>query len=156
MAIGRIRHFEWVCRLLDVEPKVERLMVFYSWRCVQGWYTLANRIKDLKICTTVQSLRTWKREFFFIAARVIPLAMQFQNGEKLPKMTLPAYQESAWFDKISRVKGPIYKFPEKMMVRLGMSRVWKDDGLIPIVLEYGSQPTPWGMLYLLPIFRVLS
>ncbi|XP_076950644.1 uncharacterized protein LOC143623685 [Bidens hawaiensis] len=158
MAIAKARHFEWVCRILDIEPRVDRLISFYTWRCIQGWYTLVTRIKGLKICATERTLRSWKREFFYISARVMPIAMTFKNGGALPNLPASTHQETEWFTKISQIQTPVYRFPESGMVMLGMSRVWKDAGSgvpqIPILLEYGLNYTPYGTLHLLCCFRV--
>ncbi|KAM0000854.1 hypothetical protein Hdeb2414_s0005g00161661 [Helianthus debilis subsp. tardiflorus] len=49
IGMGRIRHFEFLCRSMDIEPTVNRFRVFYQMHCSQGFYSFAQGASAKKI-----------------------------------------------------------------------------------------------------------
>ncbi|MFS7946953.1 hypothetical protein Hanom_Chr06g00542371 [Helianthus anomalus] len=45
----RVRHFEFVCRTMHIEPTVTRFRVFHQMHCSQGFYSFMQRASTKKI-----------------------------------------------------------------------------------------------------------
>ncbi|MFS8003887.1 hypothetical protein Hanom_Chr13g01219131 [Helianthus anomalus] len=45
----RVRHFEFVCRTMHIEPTVPRFRVFHQMQCSQGFYSFVQRASAKKI-----------------------------------------------------------------------------------------------------------
>ncbi|KAM0041341.1 hypothetical protein Hdeb2414_s0011g00365221 [Helianthus debilis subsp. tardiflorus] len=60
----RIRHFEFLCRSMHIEPTVNRFRVLYQMRCSQGFYFFAQRASAKKILLNPpKSFHDWKPNF---------------------------------------------------------------------------------------------
>ncbi|MFS7948635.1 hypothetical protein Hanom_Chr06g00562171 [Helianthus anomalus] len=78
MGMVRIRHFEFLCRSMHIDPTVNRFRVFYQLHCSQGFYSFIQRPSDKKIkLSPLKSFHEWKPKFFYIKAEVIPMKMTF-------------------------------------------------------------------------------
>ncbi|KAF5786532.1 hypothetical protein HanXRQr2_Chr10g0442051 [Helianthus annuus] len=76
----RIRHFEFLCLSMHIEPTVNRFRVFYQMHCSQVFYSFAQRASAKKILSNPpKSFHDWKPKFFFIKAGVIPMKMLCQR-----------------------------------------------------------------------------
>ncbi|KAM0056585.1 hypothetical protein Hdeb2414_s0006g00220101 [Helianthus debilis subsp. tardiflorus] len=85
----RVRHFEFVCRTMYVEPTVSRLRVFHQMHCTQGFYSFVQRASAKKILhQPPKSFHDWKQKFFFIKAGIIPVKMVLRGKEDVPIETL--------------------------------------------------------------------
>ncbi|MFS7919783.1 hypothetical protein Hanom_Chr03g00216731 [Helianthus anomalus] len=63
----RIRHFEFLCRSMYIEPTINRFQVFYQLHFSQGFYSFAQRSSAKKILLhPPKSFQEWKPKFFFI------------------------------------------------------------------------------------------
>ncbi|MFS7939796.1 hypothetical protein Hanom_Chr05g00456191 [Helianthus anomalus] len=45
----RVRHFEFVCRSMHIEPTIPRFRVFHQMHCTQGFYSFVQRASAKKI-----------------------------------------------------------------------------------------------------------
>ncbi|KAJ0718896.1 hypothetical protein HanLR1_Chr08g0275771 [Helianthus annuus] len=81
----RVRHFEFACRGMRIEPTVDRFRVFHQMHCSQGFYSFVQRASAKKILLSPppppKSFHDWKPKFFFIKAGVIPMKMVFRGKE---------------------------------------------------------------------------
>ncbi|KAM0026263.1 hypothetical protein Hdeb2414_s0020g00556151 [Helianthus debilis subsp. tardiflorus] len=63
----RVRHSEFVCRTMNIEPTVPRFRVFHQMHCSQGFYSFVQRASAMKILLNPpKSFHDWKQKFFFI------------------------------------------------------------------------------------------
>ncbi|KAJ0621548.1 hypothetical protein HanIR_Chr01g0009891 [Helianthus annuus] len=85
----RVRHFEFVCRTMHIEPMVPRFRVFHQMHCTQGFYSFVQRASAKKISLNPpKSFHDWKQKFFFIKVGVIPMRMTFRGKEEDPTETI--------------------------------------------------------------------
>ncbi|MFS8024435.1 hypothetical protein Hanom_Chr16g01463211 [Helianthus anomalus] len=78
MGMVRIRHFEFLCRSMHIEPTVVHFRVFYQLHCAQGFYSFAQHPTTKKILLVPPKyFHEWKPKFFYIKARVILMRMFF-------------------------------------------------------------------------------
>ncbi|KAJ0456220.1 hypothetical protein HanIR_Chr15g0759931 [Helianthus annuus] len=76
----RVRHFEFVCHTMHIEPTVPRLRVFHQMHCSQGFYSFMQKASAKKILLQPpKSFHDWKQKFFFIKVGVIPMRMMFRG-----------------------------------------------------------------------------
>ncbi|KAM0019863.1 hypothetical protein Hdeb2414_s0025g00660721 [Helianthus debilis subsp. tardiflorus] len=122
----RMRHFEFVCRTMHIEPTVARFRVFHQMRCTQGFYSFVQRASAKKVLQhPPKSFHDWKHKFFFIKAGVIPLRMIFRGKEDVPTETLQTPVDENWYQDLKDV--PNIALPEKALVGAGLSLNWKMD-----------------------------
>ncbi|KAJ0845156.1 hypothetical protein HanRHA438_Chr15g0710451 [Helianthus annuus] len=122
----RVRHFEFVCRTMNIEPTVPRFRVFHQMHCTQGFYSFVQRASAKKILLNPpKSFHDWKQKFFFIKARVIPMRMVLRGKEDVPIETLQTPSEETWYQDLKEI--PNIALPEKALVGAGMSLNWKMD-----------------------------
>ncbi|KAJ0480237.1 hypothetical protein HanIR_Chr13g0629271 [Helianthus annuus] len=94
----RVRHFEFVCRTMNIEPTVPRFRVFHQTHCTQGFYSFVQRATAKKILLNPpKSFHDWKHKFFFIKAGVIPMRMVLRGKEDVPIETLQTPSEETWY-----------------------------------------------------------
>ncbi|KAJ0735265.1 hypothetical protein HanPI659440_Chr11g0430171 [Helianthus annuus] len=122
----RVRHFEFVCRTMNIEPTVPRFRVFHQMHCTQGFYSFVQRASAKKILLNPpKSFHDWKHKFFFIKAGVIPMRMVLRGKEDVPIETLQTPSEETWYQDLKEI--PNIALPEKALVGAGMSLNWKMD-----------------------------
>ncbi|KAM0064515.1 hypothetical protein Hdeb2414_s0003g00103831 [Helianthus debilis subsp. tardiflorus] len=133
----RVRHFEFVCRTMHVEPTVPRFRGFHQMHCTQGFYSFVQRVSAKKILyQPPKSFHDWKQKFLFIKAGVIPVRMVLRGKEDIPIKTLRTPVDENWYQDLKDV--PNTALPEKALVGAGMSLNWKmerDDK--PVYTEDG-------------------
>ncbi|KAJ0702453.1 hypothetical protein HanPI659440_Chr14g0529691 [Helianthus annuus] len=122
----RVRHFEFVCRTMHVEPTVPRFRVFHQMHYTQGFYSFVQRASAKKILhQPPKSFHDWKQKFFFIKAGIIPMKMILRGKEDVPTETLSTPIDENWYQDLKDVAN--IALPEKALVRAGMSLNWKMD-----------------------------
>ncbi|KAJ0788758.1 hypothetical protein HanPI659440_Chr05g0195651 [Helianthus annuus] len=126
MGMVRIRHFEFLCRSMHIEPTVDRFRVFYQLHCAQGFYSFAQRPTAKKILLVPpKSFHEWKPKFFYIKAGVIPMKMFFRGAEDIVTETLKTPESEVWYQDMKDV--PSIELPERALVAAGMRLHWKMD-----------------------------
>ncbi|KAJ0500705.1 hypothetical protein HanRHA438_Chr11g0491891 [Helianthus annuus] len=126
MGMVRIRHFEFLCRSMHIEPTVVRFRVFYELHCAQGFYSFAQRPSAKKLLLVpLKSFHEWNPKFFYINAGVIPMKMTFRGAEDIEVETLKTPQAEIWYQDMKDV--PSIELPERGLVAAGMSFHWKAD-----------------------------
>ncbi|KAF5795006.1 hypothetical protein HanRHA438_Chr08g0346071 [Helianthus annuus] len=124
IGIVRVRHFEFVCRGMHIEPTVNRFRVFHQMHYSQGFYSFIQRASAKKILLNPpKSFQDWKPKFFFIKAGVIPLKMVFRGKEDVVTETIQTPFSEAWYQDIKDVLS--IALPEKALVGAGMSLCWR-------------------------------
>ncbi|KAJ0611877.1 hypothetical protein HanHA300_Chr01g0020811 [Helianthus annuus] len=122
----RIRHFEFLCRSMHIDPTVNRFRVFYQLHCSQGFYSFAQRSSAKKILLTPpKSFHEWKPKFFFIKSGVIPMKMTFRGTEDIVVENMKTLESEIWYQDLKDI--PSVELPERALVVAGMSLHWKMD-----------------------------
>ncbi|KAJ0449136.1 hypothetical protein HanOQP8_Chr17g0678091 [Helianthus annuus] len=122
----RVRHFEFVCRTMNIEPMVTRFRVFHEMHCSQGFYSLVQRASAKKILLNPpKSFHDWKQKFFFIKVGVISMRVTFRGKENVPTETIQTPVDENWYQDLKDV--PSIALPEKALVGAGMSLNWRMD-----------------------------
>ncbi|KAJ0667385.1 hypothetical protein HanPI659440_Chr17g0677241 [Helianthus annuus] len=133
----RVRHFEFVCRTMHVEPTIPRFRVFHQMHCTQGFYSFVQRASAKKILLhPPKSFHDWKQKLFFVKAGVIPMKMVLKGKDDVPIETLQVPFDENWYQDLKDV--PNIALPDKALVGAGMSLNWKmerDDK--PVYTEDG-------------------
>ncbi|KAM0029980.1 hypothetical protein Hdeb2414_s0018g00531951 [Helianthus debilis subsp. tardiflorus] len=134
-----VRHFEFVCRSVRIEPTVNRFRVFHQMHCSQGFYSFVQRASAKKILLQPpKSFHDWKPKFFFIKAGMIPMKMSFRGKEDVANETIQTpFSENGYHD----VKDvPSIELPEKALVAAGMSLFWRmEREEKPVYMEDGKK-----------------
>ncbi|KAJ0447759.1 hypothetical protein HanHA89_Chr17g0708981 [Helianthus annuus] len=120
----RVRHFEFVCRTMHIEPTVPRFRVFHQMHCSQGFYSFVQRAYAKKILLQPpKSFHDWKQKFFFIKVGVILMRMMFQGKEDVPNKTIQTPIDENLYQDLKDV--PSIALPEKALVGASMSLNWQ-------------------------------
>ncbi|KAJ0858820.1 hypothetical protein HanRHA438_Chr13g0605491 [Helianthus annuus] len=120
----RVRHFEFVCRTMHIEPTVPRFRVFHQMHCSQGFYSFVQRASAKKILLQPpKSFHGWKQKFFFIKVGVIPMRMMFWGKEDVPTETIQTPVDENWYQDLKDV--PSIALPEKALVGASMRLNWR-------------------------------
>ncbi|KAF5763824.1 hypothetical protein HanXRQr2_Chr15g0684941 [Helianthus annuus] len=126
MGMVRIRHFEFLCQSMHIEPLVDRFRVSYQLHCSQGFYSFAQRPIAKKILLVPpKSFHEWKTKFFYIKRGVILVKMSFRGAGDILTETLKTHETEIWYQDIKDV--PSIELPEKALVAAKMSQHWKTD-----------------------------
>ncbi|KAJ0482093.1 hypothetical protein HanIR_Chr13g0650041 [Helianthus annuus] len=122
----RVRHFEFVCRKMHVEPTVSRFRVFHQMHCTQGFYSFVQRASAKTILhQPPKSFHDWKQKFFFIKAGIIPVKMVLRGKEDVSVEKLQTPVDETWYQDLKDV--PNIALPERALVGAGMSLNWRMD-----------------------------
>ncbi|MFS7997191.1 hypothetical protein Hanom_Chr12g01138791 [Helianthus anomalus] len=108
IGLVRVRHFEFVCRSMHIEPTVNRFQVFHQMHCSQGFYSSVQRAS-----------------FFFINVGVIPMKMTFKGKEDVATKNTQTPFSEGWYQDLKDV--PSTELPKKALVGAGMSLLWRMD-----------------------------
>ncbi|KAJ0735714.1 hypothetical protein HanPI659440_Chr11g0435211 [Helianthus annuus] len=120
----RVRHFEFVCRTMHIDPTIPRFRVFHQMYCSQGFYSFVQRASAKKILLQPpKSFHDWKQKFFFIKAGVIPMRMVFRGKEDVPTETIQTPVDENWYQDLKDV--PSISLPKTALVGASMSLNWK-------------------------------
>ncbi|MFS8023284.1 hypothetical protein Hanom_Chr16g01449681 [Helianthus anomalus] len=124
MGMDRIRHFEFLCQSIGIEPLVDRFRLFYKLHCSLGFYSFMQRSLVKKILLTpLKSFHEWKSEFFFIKSGVISVKMEFRSVEEILPENLDAPVTEIWYQNIKEI--PSIQLPERAFVAAKMSLFWR-------------------------------
>ncbi|KAJ0618512.1 hypothetical protein HanHA89_Chr02g0054221 [Helianthus annuus] len=124
MGMVQIRHFEFLCQSMSIEPLVDRFWVFYLLHCSLGFYSFMQHSLVKKILLTPpKSFHEWKSKFFFIKSGVIPVKTDFRGVEEIPPETLEAPVIKIWYQDIKEI--PSIDLPKRALVATKMSLFWK-------------------------------
>ncbi|KAJ0635459.1 hypothetical protein HanOQP8_Chr17g0651061 [Helianthus annuus] len=124
MGMVRVRHFEFVWRSQGQEPSVEKFRVFYQLICNMGFYSFALRNVKKILINLPKSFHDWKMKFFFVKEEVIPIAMIFQESDKIEKEELPIPKSADWYMRL--MANPNRIFGKQVLVAAGMSDKWPE------------------------------
>ncbi|KAM0039934.1 hypothetical protein Hdeb2414_s0012g00387801 [Helianthus debilis subsp. tardiflorus] len=138
ISMVRVRHFEFVCRTMHIEPTVPRFRVFHQMHCTQGFYSFVQRASAKKILLNLpKSFHDWKQKFFFIKTGVIPMRMSFRGREDVSTETIQTPVDEIWYQDLKDV--PMISLPEKAFVGASMSLNWRmDREEKPVYMENGK------------------
>ncbi|KAJ0565856.1 hypothetical protein HanIR_Chr06g0267251 [Helianthus annuus] len=126
IGVVRVRHFEFVCQTMHIEPTVPRFRVFHQMHCTQGFYSFAQRASAKKILQhPPKSFHDWKQKFFFTKAGVIPMRMVLRGKEDVPIETIQTPVDENWYQDLKDV--PNIVLLEKALVGASMSLNWRMD-----------------------------
>ncbi|KAJ0560575.1 hypothetical protein HanRHA438_Chr06g0268671 [Helianthus annuus] len=93
----RVRHFDFVCRTMHIEPTVPRFRVFHKMHYSQGFCSFEQRASAKKILLQPPKFfHDWKHKFFFIKVGVIPMRMIFRGKEDVPTETIQTPVDENW------------------------------------------------------------
>ncbi|KAJ0715831.1 hypothetical protein HanPI659440_Chr13g0505921 [Helianthus annuus] len=122
----RIRHFEFLCQSMHIDPLVDRFRVFYQLHCAPGFYSFMQRATTKKILLVPPKyFHKWKGKFFFIKAGVTPMKMNFRGAEDFVTETLKTLESKIWYQDMKDV--PSIELAERALVASRMSLHWRAD-----------------------------
>ncbi|MFS7947101.1 hypothetical protein Hanom_Chr06g00544141 [Helianthus anomalus] len=122
----RVRHFEFVCWSMHIDPTVNRFRVFHQMHCFQGFYFFVQRASAKKILLhPPKSFHDWKPKFFFIKTGVITMKMTYRGKEDVATETTQTPFSEAWYQDLKDV--PSIELLEKALVGADTSLFWRLD-----------------------------
>ncbi|KAJ0735196.1 hypothetical protein HanPI659440_Chr11g0429271 [Helianthus annuus] len=126
MGMVQIRHFEFLCQSMGIEPLVDRFRVFYQLHCSLGFYSFIQRSLVKKIfLTPPKSYQDWKSKFYFFRSGVILAKMEFRGADEISVETLETPVGEIWYQDIKEI--PSIQLPERALVAVKMSFLWRAD-----------------------------
>ncbi|KAD0377765.1 hypothetical protein E3N88_44356 [Mikania micrantha] len=143
LGLIKVYQFEISCRALSFEPEVNLFRCFYKLSRIGEWVTFEKRKSPMPshISRTLSSLKHWKDHFFFVSSRIIPFQMHWLDSEKKLVDPFPRkgeYDESAYELLWSEPTSP-RPFSEHFLVAVGISRIWAQPRLRPVMLFRGER-----------------
>ncbi|MFS7913254.1 hypothetical protein Hanom_Chr02g00139691 [Helianthus anomalus] len=120
----RVLHFEFVDRMMHIEPSVTQFRVFHQMHCSQGFYSFMQHASSKKILLQPpKSFHDWKQKFFIIKVRVIPMKLVFRGKEETAAEMIQTPHSENWYQDLKDV--PLIALPEKALVGAAMSLCWQ-------------------------------
>ncbi|KAM0052184.1 hypothetical protein Hdeb2414_s0007g00245281 [Helianthus debilis subsp. tardiflorus] len=143
MGMVRIRHCEFLCRSMHIEPTVDHFRVFYQLHCSQGFYSFAQCPSAKKILLSPpKSFHEWKPKFFFIKAGVIPMKMTLRGAEDTEVETLKTSEAGIWYqDMKDHHDKPVYVEDDKI-ISLYVVAYKREHGKMTTVQKSANEE-PW-------------
>ncbi|MFS7913255.1 hypothetical protein Hanom_Chr02g00139701 [Helianthus anomalus] len=149
----RVRHFEFVYRMMHIEPSVTQFRVFHQMHCSQGFYSFMQRASSKKILLQPpKSFHDWKQKFFIIKVGVIPMKLVFRGKEETATETIQTPHLENWYQDLKDV--PLIALPEKALVGAAMSLCWRMNREDKPVYMEGDKGKIWGLPGLLPFLAL--
>ena len=136
-SMARIRHFEFICTVHNLQPRIDWFPVFYQLALSKSWYKCQGFIGRRLGKEAEEIPKHWRKRFFWISEDVIPLNMARRPVDSpLPVVTAALDPESqSWFLTLLSQPAPMRALPEEALVWAGMSRLWSEDHLEPIFVD---------------------
>ncbi|GJU08185.1 hypothetical protein Tco_1124615 [Tanacetum coccineum] len=153
LGLSKVITFEVLCRSLSIEPTVTLFRVFQTLSKQGDWFSFAKRGGSAPVCmeVTKSGLKQWKEKNFLIDRRAIPFHMPWRHPDSCITDKVPTSFNQ---DHVDRLKAHIVKLrdiPEGVLVRSGLSRVWRNPMCDPVlrrsdntVVDRTTQPAPAG------------
>ncbi|GJT58619.1 hypothetical protein Tco_1002152 [Tanacetum coccineum] len=135
LGLSKVITFEVLCRSLNIEPTVTLFRVFQTLSKQGDWFSFAKRGDPAPVCMEVakSGLKLWKEKFFLIDRRAIPFHMPWRHPDSCITDKVPTSFNQ---DHIDQLKAHIVKLrdiPEGVLVRSGLSRVWRNPMCDPVL-----------------------
>ncbi|GJX08164.1 hypothetical protein Tco_0196096 [Tanacetum coccineum] len=135
LGLAKVITFEVLCRSLDIEPTVTLFRVFQTLSKQGDWFSFAKRGGSAPVCmeVTKSGLKQWKEKKFLIDRRAIPFHMPWRHPDSCITDKVPTSFNQ---DHVDRLKAHIVKLrdiPEGVLVRSGLSRVWRNPMCDPVL-----------------------
>ncbi|GJY76182.1 hypothetical protein Tco_0481298 [Tanacetum coccineum] len=135
LGLSKVITFEVLCRSLSIEPTVTLFRVFQTLSKQGDWFSFAKRGGSAPVCmeVTKSRLKQWKEIFFLIDRRAIPFHMPWRHPDSCITDKVPTSFNQ---DHVDRLKAHIVKLrdiPEGVLVRSGLSRVWRNPMCDPVL-----------------------
>ncbi|GJY02507.1 hypothetical protein Tco_0360659 [Tanacetum coccineum] len=135
LGLSKVITFEVLCRSLSIEPTVTLFRVFQTLSKQGDWFSFAKRGGSAPVCmeVTKSGLKQWKEKFFLIDRRAIPFHMPWRHPDSCITDKIPTDFNQ---DHVDRLKAHIVKLrdiPEGVLVRSGLSRVWRNPMCDPVL-----------------------
>ncbi|GJX45999.1 hypothetical protein Tco_0262675, partial [Tanacetum coccineum] len=135
LGLSKVITFEVLRRSLNIEPTVTLFRVFQTLSKQGDWFSFAKRGGSAPVCmeVTKSGLKQWKEKFFLIDRRAIPFHMPWRHPDSCITDKIPTDFNQ---DHVDRLKAHIVKLrdiPEGVLVRSGLSRVWRNPMCDPVL-----------------------
>ncbi|GJR17114.1 hypothetical protein Tco_0965641 [Tanacetum coccineum] len=135
LGLSKVITFEVLCRSLNIEPTVTLFRVFQTLSKQGDWFSFAKRGGSAPVCmeVTKSGLKQWKEKNFLIDRRAIPFHMPWRHPDSCITDKVPTSFNQ---DHVDRLKAHIVKLrdiPEGVLVRSGLSRVWRNPMCDPVL-----------------------
>ncbi|GJX60107.1 hypothetical protein Tco_0291497 [Tanacetum coccineum] len=135
LGLAKVITCEVLCRSLGIEPTVTLFRVFQTLSKQGDWFSFAKRGGSAPVCmeVTKSGLKQWKENFFLINRRAIPFRMPWRHPDSCITDKIPTNFNQ---DHVDRLKAYIVKLrdiPEGVLVRSGLSRVWRNPTCDPVL-----------------------
>ncbi|GJT29241.1 hypothetical protein Tco_0909516, partial [Tanacetum coccineum] len=135
LGLTKVITFEVLCRSLSIEPTVTLFRVFQTLSKQGDWFSFAKRGGSAPVCmeVTKSGLKQWKEKKFLIDRRAIPFHMPWRHPDSCITDKVPTSFNQ---DHVDRLKAHIVKLrdiPEGVLVRSGLSRVWRNPMCDPVL-----------------------
>ncbi|GJX28576.1 hypothetical protein Tco_0236655 [Tanacetum coccineum] len=135
LGLSKVITFEVLCRSLNIEPTVTLFRVFQTLSKQGDWFSFAKRGGSAPVCmeVTKSGLKQWKEKIFLIDRRAIPFHMPWRHPDSCITDKVPTSFNQ---DHVDRLKAHIVKLrdiPEGVLVRSGLSRVWRNPMCDPVL-----------------------
>ncbi|MFS7959988.1 hypothetical protein Hanom_Chr08g00697611 [Helianthus anomalus] len=148
----RVRHFEFVCRTMHIEPTVPRFRVFHQMHYSKGFYSCMQRASaKMILLQPPKYFHDWKKKFFFIKVGVIPMRMTFKGKEDVPTETIQTPTDENWYQGLKDV--PSIALPEKALVGASMSLNWRMNREEKPVYMEGDKGKIWVVSLYVVVFE---
>ncbi|GJX60106.1 hypothetical protein Tco_0291496 [Tanacetum coccineum] len=128
LGLSKVITFEVLCRSLSIEPTVTLFQVFQTLSKQGDWFSFAKHGGSTK-----SGFKQWKEKFFLIDCRAIPFHMPWRHPDLCITDKIPTSFNQ---DHVDRLKAHIVKLrdiPEGVLVRSGLSRVWRNPMCDPVL-----------------------
>ncbi|GKC17103.1 hypothetical protein Tco_1013885, partial [Tanacetum coccineum] len=135
LGLSKVITFEVLCRSLSIEPTVTLFRVFQTLSKQGGWFSFAKRGGSAPVCIEVvkSGLKHWKEIFFLIDRRAIPFHMPWIHPYSCITDKVPTGFNQDHVDRLKAYVVKLRDIPEGVLVRSGLSRVWRNPMCDPVL-----------------------
>ncbi|GJZ60336.1 hypothetical protein Tco_0616152 [Tanacetum coccineum] len=135
LGLSKVITFEVLCRSLNIEPTVTLFRVFQTLSKQGDWFSFAKRGGSAPVCmeVTKSGLKQWKEKFFLIDRRAIPFHMPWRHPDSCITDKIPTDFNQEHVDRLKAHIVKLRDIPEGVLVRSGLSRVWRNPMCDPVL-----------------------
>ncbi|GKB98025.1 hypothetical protein Tco_0984162, partial [Tanacetum coccineum] len=135
LGLSKVITFEVLCRSLNIEPIGTLFRVFQTLSKQGDWFSFAKRGDPAPVCMEVakSGLKLWKEKFFLIDRRAIPFHMPWRHPDSCITYKVPTNFNQSHIDQLKAHIVKLYDIPKGVLVRSGLSRVWRNPMCDPVL-----------------------
>jgi hypothetical protein len=136
--VGRVLHFECLCRALGYDPTLLMFRRFFRLAKNGDWFTFEGSSVETNLLSShVTTVGQWKTKFFWVSESILPFKPVWRSPEAVLNEAEPSESEldHSFLTALRACPSRLRPFAEPFLVLSGVSTRWDKPGRDPVIMK---------------------